>query len=695
MKKLVLFVILCFVSIPYVFAYDTSELNLTWTNYPSAVIFDVDQDGYADQLYTYNQSGQDMIFTKIFGNGTSSATVTMPTGYSFRTITVDENIVYVSSSRINPTTTCSTNVGQANILTGAVTNSVITDSVTDTLTITDCFVSAMKGKNNETIISTYADGGTAPDNVRIKNSTTTIFSSTLNVNGNYWYGNNFFAPSNNFSPIDSDYNVYAAITPDSQTAFTTGMCDTIKYCMVTLSNSTSQIKPSTSPTATSVIADTNLFIFQNGVLLPRSSGGMPTKLTYWNDYLSIFDGTNEQVIATLPYKILDSSLSSEALRFIFNDGTDKYVFYGSGTGVKSTPITSTTLTDRSYSYYVIDTDPPAFSTDTSDTLIDGYSLYYTTPSTPFTQTTQGVISLVSGYQIGPLSTVSRTQNPTPNNSTQLIPYIVGPTASLTQLSAIVKNAPSSAGFDVRDSILLDSVQYSWSMDLLGADKSLAVDLPYPKCVTLFIKDLSDLENSWINLGNVCNTGSMPKTIVYSDNLTFTFWSLPYGVSHSFIDTTSLLSTKVRHDTLPYNYTVKIYDSANILQYDNEFMETTSEIDNQVINATGISKPATLRVYDIDGNQLYYASIGTPSYFSNVVAWFSTWMTIQSFNILFLLPIVFSAMFTRNTVGIGTTITVVFTATLTWLGIIPLPDVAIYFMIVIAIIGMIAHKKLYD
>jgi hypothetical protein len=41
------------------------------------------------------------------------------------------------------------------------------------------------------------------------------------------------------------------------------------------------------------------------------------------------------------------------------------------------------------------------------------------------------------------------------------------------------------------------------------------------------------------------------------------------------------------------------------------------------------------------------------------------------------------------------ISVVFIATLTWLGILPIPDVAIWFMFIVAAIGIVAYKKLYD
>ena len=78
-----------------------------------------------------------------------------------------------------------------------------------------------------------------------------------------------------------------------------------------------------------------------------------------------------------------------------------------------------------------------------------------------------------------------------------------------------------------------------------------------------------------------------------------------------------------------------------------------------------------------------------------MAFFHQYLSYQGFDLLSFIPLVFAAMFTRNTVGIGTALTVVLIATLSWFSIVVIPDQDIVIMIVIAAIAMIGYRQLYQ
>jgi hypothetical protein len=351
---------------------------------------------------------------------------------------------------------------------------------------------------------------------------------------------------------------------------------------------------------------------------------------------------------------------------------------------------------RSTEYILLDDYTGAdYSTLLSSSSLQTYTPFLITPLTNYpTLSTTGGFVLPSGYNIKvDLSTTNRQLISKYTDFNEIKPSFLGLSSGLTSLSILVQNAPNDYALIIKDSQSFENKLITWSIQKLNADKTITVDLPSGLCVTIIGITQDTYEQN--NFGELCASGTMPKTLVYSENLSFVFWSLPYGVAHTFNSDSDILTTKVRHDTTPYNYTIRIFDANNVLQYEQEFLSTNSTIQTETHNATGITFPALLRVYDNDGNQIYYSTIGIPGYLSASVAWFSQWLTISGFNLLFMLPLVFGAMFTRNTVGIGTMISVVFIATLTWLGVLPIPDVAIWFMFIIAAIGIVAYKKLYD
>jgi len=240
----------------------------------------------------------------------------------------------------------------------------------------------------------------------------------------------------------------------------------------------------------------------------------------------------------------------------------------------------------------------------------------------------------------------------------------------------------------------DTLNYTWTLDHMAADRSYAIDLPASFCNNWQVRDLSEYDQNWLDLGELCNVGTMPKTIAYLSDLAFTFWTLPWGTSHTYDQDSTTLETKVRH-SVPYSYFVDVYDKDSVLVDSQEYtVSSGSELDIQDVDTSSIDLPARVIIMDNTNSTLYTATIGYPSYLSGVVAFFNQYFEIDGFNLLYMMPIVFAAMFTRNSVAIGTGMTVAFIATLAWLGVIVIAEPILYLMIFVTVLGMIAYRMLY-
>jgi len=350
--------------------------------------------------------------------------------------------------------------------------------------------------------------------------------------------------------------------------------------------------------------------------------------------------------------------------------------------------------NRALTFYTLDTNPPTLANlQYSDGLTDITSLELVTPTTTYQDTfTIGGISTLSGYYHKSQG-ISRFALPELTNGTSF-PYLVGTNSSQTTVTVNIKNAPTDFSVYLEDSRTFEGVNYIWSVMRTTADKSFVVDLPNGQCVTIYGRDTSDLSNPWEDLGEICANGVMPKQISYLSDLSFTFWTLPWGTSHRYNHTAYEVDTLVRHTTLPYSYYVDVLDKdGNLVSSDYQTV-TVSSPDTQNYNLTGIDFPAKLIIKDgSDNSTLYTAVLGYPSYLSQVGAFFNQFFEVEGFNLLYMLPIIFAAMFTRSSVGIGTGLTVAFIALLSWLGLIVIEETIIYIMVFVAIIGMIAYAKI--
>lgn len=182
------------------------------------------------------------------------------------------------------------------------------------------------------------------------------------------------------------------------------------------------------------------------------------------------------------------------------------------------------------------------------------------------------------------------------------------------------------------------------------------------------------------------------TLVNMGNLPLNFWTLKYGATHQYNQSSNSLETIVHSTAAPLTYT-NIIKSSNGTIAINQTYTTPTTMDQRHYNITGISKPASLYVY-AGGNLIYSAYMGSPISLASTSAFFNQYFSYQGFSLLSLIPIVFASMFTRNTVGIGIALTVVCIATISWMSIVVLPDVYIGIMILIAVLSMIAYRINY-
>jgi hypothetical protein len=265
------------------------------------------------------------------------------------------------------------------------------------------------------------------------------------------------------------------------------------------------------------------------------------------------------------------------------------------------------------------------------------------------------------------------------------------TGSFSILTAIAGNAPVDSAVMLTNSSMYNNT-YSFvdTVTFLQADRSFAVSLRNNACHEVFIRDSSVRTVLWNSQGILCNSGTMPKTIAYTVNLPLTFWTLQYGATHNFISDTNILSTTTRSTTTPFTYNVVVKNSTGNVAINTTYSGINATLDSRSYNLTNVTKPASLFI-TVGSSQIYSAYLGSTVSLSSVAAFFHQYFSYGGFDLLSFIPIIFAAMFTRNTVGLGTVLTVVCIATISWLSIVVIPDSYILIMVVIAVISLIGYR----
>lgn len=316
-------------------------------------------------------------------------------------------------------------------------------------------------------------------------------------------------------------------------------------------------------------------------------------------------------------------------------------------------------------------------------------------NTNITLSKAGLFTLPSPYTVKMTSIESaiRTIDPRWTNDNTDIP-IISTSGSLFPIILTVTNAPQFSAIKVTSPTQVINAQESvWSVAQLDSTKTVEFDLPPGTCANIYIADISIAPSIWNSQGNICATGLSQKTITYTNTLPITFFSNNFGVSHAYTSTSNILTTTVRSATVPYTYTIVLKNSTGGVALNSTFTSINA-LDQQSFNVSGIVKPAGLSVYT-NGNLVYSAYLGSALSLSTTMAFFHQYLSYQGFDLLSFIPLVFAAMFTRNTVGIGTALTVVLIATLSWLSIVVIPDQDVVIMIVIAAIAMVGYRQLYQ
>ena len=356
-------------------------------------------------------------------------------------------------------------------------------------------------------------------------------------------------------------------------------------------------------------------------------------------------------------------------------------------------VTESRLSNYARQTYLADVDPITFGTIVPGTLLPGgdFSLV-DSAGVKTVQDQKGYFTLFSDRQIQPDSQNRKITPKWTNLPSVVYPLMTENIGTTEYLISIQQAGTLDYALDFRDQTKLNGQGYSWAVYQLGADRALALDLLDDECYDLYGRDIAQLD-AWAYLGEICANGALAKSVIASTNLAFTFWSLPWGTSHEYDQSTTSLLTQVRNENENFEYNVKIYHNNGTLANATNVVASTFGVSLVTFNTTGIDLPARFEISDSTDKLLYYATIGFPNYFSGVSSFFAQFFVVDGFNLLYMLPIIFAAMFTRNSVALGTGMTVAFISMLAWLGVIAIDEVIIFALVFIAILGMLAYRQL--
>lgn len=316
------------------------------------------------------------------------------------------------------------------------------------------------------------------------------------------------------------------------------------------------------------------------------------------------------------------------------------------------------------------------------------------PNTNTTVNKYGMFTVASGYTTRDTAiseSTIRTVDPQWTNDISHDLPIIHTDQALFPVILTVSNAPTDAAIKVTNPYqIINNQEALWSVTRLDSTHTAEFDIPLNQCPNVYVADNSIQPYVYIFEGTVCATGTNQKTIAYTATLPTSFYTQKYGATHSFTPANNGLVVTTRASTTPYTYNVIIKNSTGAITQN--FTKTVNgNIDIQNFNTTNATKSASLYVSIVGVGQIYQANLGSPLSFASTVAFFHQYFNYQGFDMLSFIPIIFASMFTRSTVGIGTALTVVCIASLSWLSIVVVPDTIIYVSIIIAIITMVGYR----
>lgn len=301
----------------------------------------------------------------------------------------------------------------------------------------------------------------------------------------------------------------------------------------------------------------------------------------------------------------------------------------------------------------------------------------------------------SGYGITSSATLNRFYMAEFMNDDNAYTALKTNAGTHTPLTIEIKNAFPDTAVRIRDPATYDSSipnTYVWLVDQLQTDNTITIDMIANQCFYVDIKNIAINNGAWVELGFLCHNGLTYKILPNTSELNYQFWAFPLGANHIYNQTAEELQTQVRSNSPPYQYVTKIFDANDNIVLDTITNASTS-VNLQTLNTTNYTKPLRLEILDYDNSNqtVYTANLGFGNYLASIALFINQYLTYEGFNLVMLMPLIFMAMFTRNTIGIGVVLTVVFIMTMVWFGLISLSEWILYGMMVIAVIGLIAYK----
>jgi len=481
--------------------------------------------------------------------------------------------------------------------------------------------------------------------------------------------------------------------------YTNGTASTTNaYYQKTSTNTNAGLSGFTLPAF--LFPDPQIQLYKNGMKFTTTAPFTSTKDLLTEAQVPISVSDSMSYIVSLPPIILNPAFTSAPLYFKMNDGTTTYL----GAIVSSTlyytnynTLVNALTTNRALQAYSTDMGSVmgsrAITTTVPTNNIDVF--WHNGTTNTFASPPHTVLPSGYYYQCG--STVQRFYYPQYENV--LNPFMPIPTCSGTHntISLTIKNAPGDAALKFVGFTLYNNTNnYVYTKTYLQADNTVTMAIPQFLCGNVFIKDISVVESDWVDLGILCADGVGTRSMSYVANFPITFYSFSWGASHDYTPSGNNLQTAVRHSTTPYTYNVLIKHANGTIAQNQTFTDTSSLPDVRNFNVTTVVKPASLYVYSDSpqGSLIYSAYLGSSVSLASVAAFFHQYFSYGGFDLLSFIPIIFAAMFTRNTVGLGVVLTVVCIATISWLSLVIVPDTFIFIMAVVSVLGLVGYRLAY-
>ena len=527
---------------------------------------DFDKDGMVDAIYTHTSPSTTV--SKTWGeNGISSFTIHAAyagtTGGNSIEAIKQNRIITMSYGGTSASVPCRYQINQWNLTDGTIIENMSLTSGNGGFQGHDAiFSSGTSGGNiNKTIALVRCDniGGAIVSRVTPSiNITTANYVTTTSISHQHmliWNGANcspncyFYNSTGIFVNNPTAPNTYLPIINTAYQDIATGG------------------GISTSAFGSMVHSPTIKFYY-NGFLYPTSSTFLASTATQNSIRIPLSTTTNPNLIMTLNFADFANNAGIWKItnpRWLMENSTSTYLATKDGATIYWTllqPLLDQLDYPRVYTTFINDvslTGSTALLTNPIPTTLSNVQVVY--PN----YTTVNIVTLNSPYATYPSGYGLKIQSDKiryywaeyENNNFGTFPNVSNYTALQTNtathqaLTLEIKNAFPDTAVRLRDpSMYLGISSYIWLEDTLQTDNTVTISLPANQCVYVDIKDISDNDTQWINIGILCNNGLTYKILPNTSEISFQFWTFPYGVNHIFNNTDNILQTQVRHTTTP-------------------------------------------------------------------------------------------------------------------------------------------------